>query len=377
MLRPQAQAKGLRFVVETLGTMPAWIRADAKRLRQILINLLSNAVRFTERGEVRLRMDFRQHVSRIEVIDTGIGIEPQDLERIFVPFERGSAGRRASEAGTGLGLTITHLLTELMGGQLTLTSTPGQGSTFTVRLYLPGMAADPHWTTPSRAALRSVIGYLAPQRTLLVVDDQPLQRQLLAGLLVPLGFAVREAASGRECLEIVRQTPPDLVLLDISMDDLDGWQTAALLRELRPAHELPIVFVSANLFEHEASRLAAQQCQGFVGKPVIESELLQALEQALQLEWVRDNTPLAHAPRNAAGPVDPHDTLATLPVDLRENLARLARSGQAAALREQLRHARAELPNHQATLALLQACADRFDFEALAEHLRAVQAADA
>lgn len=370
MLRPQAEAKGLHFVVETLGTMPGWIRADAKRLRQILINLLSNAVRFTERGEVRLRMDFRQHVSRIEVIDTGIGIEPQDLERIFVPFERGSAGRRASEAGTGLGLTITHLLAELMGGQLTLTSTPGQGSTFTVRLYLPSIAVDPAWTTPSRATLRPVIGYLAPRRTLLVVDDQPLQRQLLAGLLVPLGFDVREAASGRECIEIVRQTPPDLVLLDITMDDLDGWQTAALLRELRPASELPIVFVSANLFEHEASRLAAQQCQAFVGKPVIESELLQALEHALQLEWVRDNTPLAPSPEPAAGPANPNDTPATLPDELREDLTRLARSGQAAALRERLRRARGDLPGHAATLALLQASADRFDFETLAHHLR-------
>jgi CheY-like chemotaxis protein len=315
-------------------------------------------------------MDFRQHVSRIEVIDTGIGIEPQDLERIFVPFERGSAGRRASEAGTGLGLTITHLLAELMGGQLTLTSTPGQGSTFTVRLYLPGIAVDPAWTPPSRATLRPVIGYLAPRRTLLVVDDQPLQRQLLAGLLVPLGFDVREAASGRECLEIVRQTPPDLVLLDITMDDLDGWQTAALLRALRPAAELPVVFVSANLFEHEATRLAAQQCQGFVGKPVIESELLQALEHALQLEWVRDNTPLAPGPDPAAGPANPDDTLATLPEELREDLTRLARSGQAAALRERLRRARGDLPGHAATLALLQASADRFDFETLARHLR-------
>ncbi|WP_201740920.1 ATP-binding protein [Acidovorax sp. BoFeN1] len=370
MLRPQAHAKGLHFVVETLGTMPGWIRADAKRLRQILINLLSNAVRFTERGEVRLRMDFRPHVSRIEVIDTGIGIEPQDMERIFVPFERGSAGRRASEAGTGLGLTITHLLTELMGGQLTLTSTPGQGSTFTVRLYLPSIAVDPAWTTPSRATLRAVIGYLAPRRTLLVVDDQPLQRQLLAGLLVPLGFVVREAASGRECLEIVRQEPPDLVLLDITMDDLDGWQTATLLRELRPASELPIVFVSANLFEHEATRLSAQQCQGFVGKPVIESELLQALERALELEWVRDNTPLSLGLDAPADTKSPNDTLATLPDELREELTRLARSGQAAALRERLRRARSELPGHAATLALLQASADRFDFETLAHHLR-------
>ena len=124
-------------------------------------SLLSNAVRFTQRGEVRLRMDFRPHVSRIEVIDTGIGIEPQDMERIFVPFERGSAGRRVSEAGTGLGLTITHLLTELMGGQLTLSSTPGEGSCFTVRLYLPEMAPDASWVPPGAAAtLHTVIGYL-------------------------------------------------------------------------------------------------------------------------------------------------------------------------------------------------------------------------
>ncbi|MBO9680360.1 MAG: response regulator [Acidovorax sp.] len=379
MMRPQAQAKGLQFTVETLGSMPAWVRADAKRLRQILINLLSNAVRFTARGEVRLRLDFRAHVARIEVIDTGIGIEPQDLERIFVPFERGSAGRRASDAGTGLGLTITHLLTELMGGQLTLASTPGQGSTFTVRLYLPSMAADAASAAAHGAAtLRPVIGYLAPRRTLLVVDDQPLQRQLLAGLLVPLGFDVREAASGRECLEIVRQSPPDLVLLDITMDDLDGWQTAALLRGHWSAAQLPVVFVSANLFENEAPRMADAQCQGFVGKPVIESELLQVLERALELEWVRDNTPLVLRPPHAAetaAPADdtPRNPSALLPDALCERLIRLARSGQAVALRECLRQARADHPGQAATLGPLQACADRFDFDALIALLRDTQ----
>ena len=191
MLRPQAEAKGLRFVVQIDGTAPAWIRADAKRLRQILINLLTNAVRFTEQGEVRLRLDFSQHVARIEVIDTGIGIAPQDQERIFLPFERGSAGRRASETGTGLGLTITHLLTQLMGGDLSFSSTPGQGSTFTVRLYLPGISADPTRPPLRAIALRPVIGYLLPHRTLLVVDDQPLQRQLLAA---PEGIATLQAA---------------------------------------------------------------------------------------------------------------------------------------------------------------------------------------
>ena len=380
MMRPQAEGKGLAFSVETLGNMPEWVRADAKRLRQILINLLSNAVRFTEHGEVRLRLDFRAHVSRIEVVDTGIGIEPQDLERIFVPFERGSAGRRASVPGTGLGLTITHLLTELMGGQLTLTSALGEGSTFTVRLYLPGIATDASWLaekTQSSSQLRPVIGYLAPTRTLLVVDDQPLQRQLLAGWLLPLGFEIREAASGRECLEIVRQNPPDLVLLDLSMDDLDGWETLELLRALRPAEQLPVVFVSANLFDNDAARLTAARCQGFVGKPVIESELLAALEHALGLEWVRDNTPLALASDAAgarsgsgihhSGQAEPLSSAPTeaLPEDLREDLIRLARSGQATALREALRLAHSVHPALAPLITQLQSRATRFDFDAV------------
>lgn len=382
MMRPQAEAKGLQFSVELLGTVPQWVRADAKRLRQILINLLSNAVRFTEHGEVRLRLDFRAHVSRIEVIDTGIGIEPQDRERIFVPFERGSAGRRTNVPGTGLGLTITHLLTELMGGQLTLTSTPGEGSTFCVRLYLPGIATDASW--PAAAAhsakrLRPAIGYLAPRRSLLVVDDQPLQRQLLAGLLMPLGFEVREAASGRECLEIVRHNPPDLVLLDISMDDLDGWQTAELLRGLYPAAKLPVVFVSANLFDNDTSRLTAAQCQGFVGKPVIESELLDVLECALGLEWIRDNTLLSHTDsRNAPPPSEMHRVadastasdmrqaaLHPMPEALREELIDLARSGQATALRNALRAAHIANPALTPILSTLQACTERFDFDAV------------
>ncbi|WPB57418.1 ATP-binding protein [Xylophilus sp. GOD-11R] len=366
MMRPQAEAKSLGFSVVVEGNAPAWIRADAKRLRQILINLLANAVRFTDRGEVTLRLDFHHHVARIEVIDTGIGIAPQDQERIFLPFERGSAGRRTAEAGTGLGLTITHLLTELMGGQLTVRSEAGRGSTFTVRLYLPGVAIDGPGQRPPSAVLRPIVGYLAPRRTLLVVDDQPLQRQLLAGLLVPLGFHVQEAASGSECLEIVRRHAPDLVLLDVAMDDLDGWQTAARLRELLPAERLPIVFVSANLFDPQSDQLARLQCQGFVGKPVIESELLSALERALGLEWLRESMPAPAPlpPENEAAP------MSALPEALREDFSRLARQGQAAVLRERLRQARAQYPQHADALRLLQACADRFDFQALAQHLR-------
>jgi signal transduction histidine kinase/CheY-like chemotaxis protein/purine-cytosine permease-like protein len=372
MLRPQAESKGLRFSVQIEGTAPTYIRADAKRLRQILINLLSNAVRFTEHGEIVLRLDFRQHVTRIEVIDTGNGIAPQDQERIFLPFERGSAGRRSSETGTGLGLTITNLLTKLMGGELTVSSAPGKGSTFTVRLYLPGTASDPINPLKRALALRSVIGYIDRRRTLLVVDDQPLQRQLLAGLLVPLGFTLKEAASGRECLEIVQRDPPDMVLLDITMDDLDGWETAALLRELMPPEKLPIIFVSANLFDHQPERLVEMRCQGFVGKPIIESELLEALEHALQIEWVRDNTPRSLAGSSPAHPDTPTErpNPEDLPDTLREELGRLARHGHATALRSTLRMALAAHPEHTITLHFLQGLADRFDFQALSVQLR-------
>ncbi|MDP3288813.1 MAG: ATP-binding protein, partial [Methyloversatilis sp.] len=147
MFEPQAVRKGLRFRIETTGRMPDYVRVDVKRLRQVLINLLANAVKFTSRGEVVLRIDYRMEVARFEVADTGPGIAPEDHARIFVPFERSSSGRGLAEPGAGLGLTISRMLTSLMGGELSLASEPGRGSTFSVRLYLrevsdPGPQAE-------------------------------------------------------------------------------------------------------------------------------------------------------------------------------------------------------------------------------------------
>jgi len=364
MVQPQAQAKGLAFRLETQGRVPAWVQADAKRLRQILINLLGNAVRFTDHGGIVLRVDCRHEVVRFDVEDTGIGIAPQDQERIFQPFERGSAGRRASESGTGLGLSITSLLTGLMGGELTLRSTVGQGSTFSVRLYLREIEA------PAPAGvrnLRPIVGYLAPRRTLLVVDDQPIQRQLLASLLLPLGFAMREAASGREALEIIQQQRPDAVLLDINMDDLNGWQTAQLIRSSGTA-DLPIIFVSADPFENRPELLAAVGAQGFVSKPVIESELLDLLARVLQLEWVHEAHPVGAAPPAA----DSRARGAALPLtdELRQRLIAMARLGNASGLRALLRENAQEDPAVAEVLHSLVAHVDRFDFNALIEKLK-------
>jgi signal transduction histidine kinase/DNA-binding NarL/FixJ family response regulator len=280
MFEPQAARKGLHFRIETSGRMPDYVRVDVKRLRQVLINLLANAVKFTAQGEVVLRIDYRMEVARFEVADTGPGIAPEDHQRIFVPFERSSSGRGQAEPGAGLGLTISRMLSSLMGGELTLASELGQGSTFRLRLYLPEYLSVPSRGRPSR----QVIGYEGARRRVLLVDDDATQRHMLAGMLTPLGFGIDEAASGREALERVAILRPDVMLLDINMEGMDGWETARRLREL-VGQPVPVIMVSANVFDNRSELLRAAGCAGFVPKPVMESELLEQLRDALDLTW--------------------------------------------------------------------------------------------
>ncbi|MBF8178669.1 hybrid sensor histidine kinase/response regulator [Herminiimonas contaminans] len=284
MVRPQAEAKGLRLQYTHGGDLPHYVLADGKRLRQILINLLTNALRFTDTGSVTLHVECTSASMRFDVIDTGIGIAVQDRQRIFQPFERGAAGRLRGEPGAGLGLAITEKLILMMNGSLNLISTQGQGSTFVVRL--PLMEINAFEALPQR----DVIGHTGATRTLLVVDDQPVQRHMLSGMLIPLGFNVREAASGHECLDLLRDFVPVVILLDIGMDGMDGWETARHVRAFSGT-DVPIIFVSADLFENDQEKLRAAGCQDFVGKPVLESELMLALQRQLGLEWIYASTP--------------------------------------------------------------------------------------
>ncbi|MDM0045888.1 ATP-binding protein [Variovorax dokdonensis] len=357
MVRPQAEDKGLAFVYTVAGELPPWVLADAKRLRQILINLLANAVRFTESGTVTLLVDARREVLRFDVIDTGIGVAPQDRQRIFLPFERGAAGRRAGVPGTGLGLTITGLLTSLMGGELTLADSSSKGSTFSVRIYLRKVA-DPG---PQVEARRPISGYFGPRRTLLVVDDQPVQRQMLAGMLMPLGFDVREAASGTECLDSLRENLPSAILMDISMDEMDGWDAASRVRQAGYT-EVPILIVSANVFENQAERLQAAGCQAFIGKPVIESELIAVLERHLGLEW------LSHPPAHGVGTAqiaDPAPAAMHLPDEARAELLRLVQLGHVRGLQQSLDRLAQAHPSLAAACSHLRGMVARFEFDKL------------
>ncbi|MGQ3129729.1 hybrid sensor histidine kinase/response regulator [Variovorax sp.] len=362
MVRPQAENKGLAFVYTHAGRLPPWVHADAKWLRQILINLLTNAVRFTDSGTVTLHVDARREVLRFDVIDTGIGVAPQDHQRIFLPFERGAAGRRRGEPGTGLGLTITGLLTSLMGGELKLAATSSAGSTFSVRVYLRAVA-DPGPQAKAGALRQPVSGYLGERRTLLVVDDQPVQRQMLAGMLAPLGFEVKEAASGLECIDSLKDGLPDAILLDISMDDMDGWETAVQIRS-RGYERVPIIVVSANVFENQASRLKAAGCQAFVGKPVLESELMDALQRHLGLEWVTSVVSPVLLPATAAA----GDTR-QLPEEARAGLIRLVHLGHVHGLHRLLDRITADDPALAGSCNRLRGYVSRCELELLLDQL--------
>jgi CheY-like chemotaxis protein len=259
--------------------LPQRVRGDEKRVGQILINLLSNAIKFTSHGEITLRISYSGGVATFYVIDTGRGIDEKQLQQVFQPFTRLNTLTGNAVAGSGLGLTISKILTEVMGGELTVTSQLGHGSTFAVRLLLPSLA-----TEAEQNSELPVIGYQGVRRKILVVDDQRDHRQLLTAILEPLGFQISEASSGESCLLKVQREKPDLILLDISMTGISGIETTAALRQQKLT--MPILILSANAYSSD--RLAALNtgCNEFLSKPLNVLELLDNLKQYLALTWL-------------------------------------------------------------------------------------------
>ena len=305
-IRLEAERKGLALRTEFAGRMPEVVQGDTSRLRQVLINLLVNAVRYTARGEVVLKITYQSEIAVFEIRDTGCGIPEADLERIFEPFERGTGNQPPSAPGTGLGLTITRLLVELAGGQLTVSSTPGQGSVFRVKLHLPRVVHPRVATRPER----EILGYFGPRRKLLVVDDQPAQSHLIADMLRPRGFLVEESDHPDDARRKLADFAPDLVFLDVSMPVTDGW---TLSRQLRDAgHAGPIVMVSANAYENLPDRRKAAGCDDFIVKPVLETELFARLSTWLGLAWIYAEAAGA-APAPASGAAQANAPDAVLP----------------------------------------------------------------
>ena len=274
----EARDKGLRFVFDMAEQTPERVHADERRLRQILMNLLSNAVRYTDRGEVRFRIHYRSEVAIFRVEDTGRGIALADRERIFRPFER-IVDPKAPVHGTGLGLTITRLLTEIQGGELAIESEAGAGSCFQARLMLPRLKDG-----VDMATRRRIYGYGGPRRRILVVDDNAEHRGLLEDALRPLGFALTLAESAEAALQAITAAPPDLVLLDVALPGMSGWTLAAMLRRERGL-SAPILMVSAHAEQLGDGSGGLAFHDDFLAKPVNIEALLERIERLLKLTW--------------------------------------------------------------------------------------------
>jgi signal transduction histidine kinase/ligand-binding sensor domain-containing protein/CheY-like chemotaxis protein len=281
IVQQKAAAKNLQFTAEADPGLPEIIRADERRLRQVLLNLLANAVKFTDSGRVVLQVRSASAARlTFAVSDSGAGIAAKDFETIFRPFEQvGEVRRRLG--GTGLGLMISRQFVRLMGSDIEVESRPGEGSTFRFSLDVQAGRSQ-----QQRAAAPRVTAYAGERRKVLVVDDIDANRAVLRDMLEELNFQVIEAGNGKEAMSAAGLERPDLILMDVYMPEMDGLE---LIRRLRRSPELsgiPIIAVSASASQSDAATCLAAGANAFLAKPVVEAQLLEKMGSLLRLQWI-------------------------------------------------------------------------------------------
>lgn len=282
LFRMRAQQKGIVFIYEPLSHLPLGVHADEKRLRQVLINLLGNAVKFTQQGGVTLKIGYHNEKIRFQIEDTGAGIAPADMDKIFQPFQQVGDSQYKAE-GTGLGLPITKKLVTLMGGELYVESTLGQGSIFWMALDLPDVSNLITAQTIQEPIIIGIAGEVSPK--ILVIDDKWENRSVMDSLLTPLGFTIVEASNGQEGLEKAREMSPDLIITDLVMPVMDGFEVTRQLRQQPRFETLPIIAASASVFDYHQQQSKIAGCDDFLAKPFRAEILLGLLQKHLKLTW--------------------------------------------------------------------------------------------
>ncbi|MBL0727259.1 ATP-binding protein [Piscinibacter sp. HJYY11] len=287
LMGTQAESKGLLLVLRAEGA-PRWVRGDATRLRQAMLNYAGNAVKFTERGQVSLELilvaeDDEGFLVRFQVEDTGIGIEPEKLDKLFSAFEQAEATTTRRYGGSGLGLAITKRLAELMGGAVGASSQPGQGSMF----WFTARVARARSQMPTPAPTDMTAGELLRSRhkgaRILLAEDHPVNREIAVALLDDVGLTVDTVTNGREAVARARAGGYSLALLDMQMPLMGGVEAAKVIRALPEWGDTPILAFTANVFEDDREACRAAGMTGFIGKPVEPQALYGALLRALDL----------------------------------------------------------------------------------------------
>ncbi|MCP4350209.1 MAG: response regulator [Desulfobacterales bacterium] len=292
IIQMTAHQKDIEFVFDAPGYLPAAVEADEKRLRQVLLNLLGNAVKFTHEGSVTLHIKIIENCQfstvnfQFSIQDTGVGMTPEELAAIFRPFEQVGDGKKRAE-GTGLGLAITRQLVSLMGGEIQAESDLGRGSAFQFEIALPVLKdAIPGQPT---AEIRQVIGYHGERRKILIADDTEENRLMLSDLLEPLGFDITLAANGKESIEQAEAVQPDLILMDLMMPVMNGFEAVKTIREIPGNRDVPVIAISANVFETDREKSRTAGCQEFLPKPVEPGRLFAMMKKYTGLEWIYED----------------------------------------------------------------------------------------
>jgi len=323
MFQMQATKKGIKFHYISSPNLPDYVATDKQRFRQILINLISNAIKYTEKGSVTFKATYRSEVANFSIIDTGSGIAKSEQELIFKPFEQIRNTHTQSIGGTGLGLTISRSLAELMGGEITLQSHVGQGSTFNFRLMLFKLHKDPKEPELTKS---EAVGYSGEKQTILVVDDNLNQRELMYHLLSPIGFEVILAESAKQGYAQLQNHQVNLILMDVQMPEINGWQMVKSLRQQNV--QMPVLMVSANARDAEYNLQAEGYHNGYIAKPLNLDALLGKIAQLLNLQWQYKNT------ENEAANIEQHTHKPLLGSEQYEALLAMAEIGYLSGFKE-------------------------------------------
>ena len=359
LARYQADAKNISFTCEYLNPVPEFIKIDEKRLRQILTNLISNAINFTEQGGVTLSISYRNQVAKFAVKDTGVGVAKEDLERIFRPFERVQDSEHRRVPGTGLGLTITQLMTEILGGDLQIESELGKGSVFTLSILLSD--ASPSYQSVVQS--QKIVGYFGSNKTILITDDDPSHRSLISDLLSPMGFIVLEAVDYETCMSVSKEKEIDLFLLDVSMPGRSGYELAKALRE--NFRDKPIIMVSADAGEGLKMQKFNANHNDYLVKPIQLRKLLETLAHYLSIEWKYEP---ANPNNNSTLSQAKYDSN-FIPQDLKKQLIASADVGNANAFSELLNQTENKMRLSELQFRRLSNLAENYRFEEIVSEL--------
>jgi signal transduction histidine kinase/CheY-like chemotaxis protein len=370
MLYLRAVNAGLELIFVRDENLPHYIYTDGVKLRQVLLNLLGNAIKFTQKGEVILRINSREdqethnHTLNFSISDTGMGISPAELTKLFQAFSQTESGKESQE-GTGLGLVISRQFVQLMGGDITVESQLGKGTTFKFDI---AVQLGQETINNERILRRKVLAVASDQPIykILAVDDKNINRQLLIKLLSPLGFEIKEASNGQEAINIWDEWEPHLIFMDMRMPMMDGYEATKYIKSTTKGNATAIIALTASVLEEEKAIVLSAGCDDFLRKPFKENTIFEALTKHLGVKYIYEELATGDVILEQSPFILLSTDLAVMSEELRSQLKEAALDGDSNRVSQLIQ----EIPNQESHLVkVLEKLASQFQFDELAELL--------